>query len=250
MSLLDLRKIFFHAGIKNNLTINSPNTEDVTPEYFMSSKKKYPNKPNGQVETFKRAPLPLFIGLVLAGHAVAGPDGEEVVGGVGSVSRSGSETIINQTTDRLAINWRNFDVNNDERVQFIQPSSSSVALNNILSNTASHINGRIDANGQLIFVNPHGLIFGQNSVVDAGGGLASGLSIDPNDFMNGNLTFSALENSDGVVINVGLLNAATGGSVNLLGKKVQNDGLITTHKTTVNFAAGYEQLFSPAVFPS
>ena len=115
-----------------------------------------------------------------------------------------------------------------------------MALNNILSNTASRINGRIDANGQLIFVNPHGLIFGQNSVVNAGGVLASGLSIDPNDFMNGNLTFSALENSDGIVINAGILNAAMGGSISLLGKKVQNDGLISANLGSVNFAAGRE----------
>ncbi|TVZ38956.1 hypothetical protein P886_3342 [Alteromonadaceae bacterium 2753L.S.0a.02] len=200
---------------------------------------KQKNK-SSSYRTFRQAPLPFFIGLVLAGNAIAGPEGEQVVGGVGSVSRTGKETVINQATDRLAINWRNFDVNSDERVQFIQPSNSSVALNNILSNTASHINGRIDANGQLIFVNPHGLIFGQNSVINAGGILASGLSIDANDFINGNLTFSALENTDGLVINAGLLNAATGGSVSLLGKRVQNDGLISANLGSVTFAAGRE----------
>jgi len=167
------------------------------------------------IKAFKRSRLPFVIGLVLAGQVLAGPEGEEVVGGAGSVSRSDNATIINQATDRLAINWQNFDVNSDERVQFIQPSSFSVALNNILSNTASNINGRVDANGQLVFVNPHGIIFGRNAVVNAGGVLASGLSINPNDFMNGELTFSAMANTDGVVMNSGLLNAATGGSVNI-----------------------------------
>jgi len=168
-----------------------------------------------RIKAFKRSRLPFVIGLVLSGQVLAGPEGEEVVGGAGNVSRSGNDTIINQATDRLAINWQSFDVNSDERVQFIQPSSSSVALNNILSNTASHIRGQVEANGQLVFVNPHGIIFGESAVVNAGGILASGLSINPSDFMNGDLTFSAMANTDGVVINSGLLNAATGGSVNI-----------------------------------
>ena len=193
-----------------------------------------------RIKTFKRSRLPFVIGLILAGQVLAGPEGEEVVGGAGSVSRSDNATIINQATDRLAINWQNFDVNSDERVQFIQPSSFSVALNNILSNTASNINGRVDANGQLVFVNPHGIIFGRNAVVNAGGVLASGLSINPNDFMNGELTFSAMANTGGVVINSGLLNAATGGSVSLLGKQVENNGLISAKLGSVNFAAGRE----------
>ncbi|WP_075186902.1 filamentous hemagglutinin N-terminal domain-containing protein [Teredinibacter haidensis] len=197
-----------------------------------------PNSP--LIKSFKRAPLPFFIGLILAGHVYAGPEGGEIVGGAGTINHSGTTTTINQNTDLMAIDWQSFDVNSNERVQYIQPDSSSVSLNRIMSNSASHINGRVDANGHLIFVNPHGIMFGENSVINAGGILASGLSINPNDFMNGATTFSAVDGAEGFVINSGTLNAATGGSVTLLGKQVKNEGLISADLGSINFAAGRE----------
>ena len=50
-------------------------------------------------------------GALLAGAAPlwAGPGGEQVAAGQASVSRSGSNTLINQSSERAAINWQNFD---------------------------------------------------------------------------------------------------------------------------------------------
>ena len=81
---------------------------------------------------FRRCALAVAVSSVLWGTAMAGPEGGEVVGGAGDINHNGSTTTINQATDRMAINWQSFDVAADERVQFIQPSSSSIALNNIL----------------------------------------------------------------------------------------------------------------------
>ena len=53
------------------------------------------------------------------------------------------------------------------------------------------IQGQIDANGQVILVNTNGVIFGKDSVVNAGSLLASGLDIDLNDFMNRDFAFPA-----------------------------------------------------------
>ncbi len=198
-----------------------------------------------RIKKFK--PHPLVFAIAMAGvglpiGVMAGPQGGVVTGGAGTISQGNNTTTINQATDRLAIDWQSFDVAADERVQYIQPDSSSVALNRILSNRGSEIHGRIDANGQVILVNPNGVIFGENAVVNAGGILASGLSIDPADFMNGDLHFQALEGTDGLVINSGLLHAATGGSVSLLGKQVKNEGLISANLGTVNLAAGTEAI--------
>ena len=198
-----------------------------------------------RLKKFKPHPLVFAIamaGLGLPTGVVAGPQGGVVTGGAGTISQGNNTTTINQATDRLAIDWQSFDVAADERVQYIQPDSSSVALNRILSNRGSEIHGRIDANGQVILVNPNGVIFGENAVVNAGGILASGLSIDPADFMNGDLHFQALEGTDGLVINSGLLHAAAGGSVSLLGKQVKNEGLISANLGTVNLAAGTEAI--------
>lgn len=198
---------------------------------------------------FRKRLLPLAVSAALFSTSVyAGPEGGSVVGGAGSINQNGNTTTINQTTDLMAIDWQSFNVNSDERVEFVQPDASSISLNRILSNNGSLIQGQIDANGQVILVNTNGVIFGKNAVINAGGLLASGLDIDPNDFMNRDFAFSALENAEGKVINSGLINAATGGSVSLLGKQVKNDGLIIANLGSVNLAAGKDAVvtFDPS----
>jgi len=63
----------------------------------------------------------------------AGPAGEQVVAGTAAVSRPDSSlTLIQQTSQKAAINWRNFDVGAAESVRFDQPSASSVTLNRVV----------------------------------------------------------------------------------------------------------------------
>ncbi|HMY38523.1 MAG TPA: filamentous hemagglutinin N-terminal domain-containing protein, partial [Marinagarivorans sp.] len=135
-------------------------------------------------------------------------------------------------------------MNSDERVQFIQPNSSSIAFNRILSNKGSLIQGRIDANGQVVLINPHGLIFTEGASVNAGGLIASALQMSDQDYLNGSFTLNALEGSEGRVINSGLLNAATGGTISLLGQSVENKGLISAQLGSVNLAAGKEAVLT------
>ena len=138
------------------------------------------------------------------GLAVAEPTGGQVVGGAGSISHAALNTTINQTSQNMAIDWQSYNVNVDERVQYIQPNSSSLSLNRILSNTGSTIAGRIDANGQVILVNPNGVVFTKTAVIDVGGMIASGLNISSDDFMNGNYIFNEVLGAEGAVINSGM----------------------------------------------
>ncbi len=175
---------------------------------------------------------------MVAGQLWAAPEGGVVVGGEGAITQTGMDTMIHQATERMAIDWRSFDVAANERVEFIQPSSSSVALNRVLSNRGSEILGRIDANGQVMLVNPNGVVFGKNSIVNVGGMIASGLSIDPTSFINGDFALNSIDGAEGKVINYGIINAAIGGSVTLVGEQVQNDGLISAKLGAVNLVAG------------
>ncbi|WP_198284846.1 filamentous hemagglutinin N-terminal domain-containing protein, partial [Cellvibrio sp. BR] len=179
-----------------------------------------------------------------AGHLHAAPEGGEVVAGEGTITQTGVDTLIQQASDRMAIDWRSFDVAANERVEFIQPSSSSIALNRVLSNNGSKILGRIDANGQVMLVNANGVVFGKDSVINVGGMIASGMSIDPESFINGDFTLNSIEGTEGKVINYGIINAATGGSVTLVGQQVQNDGLISAKLGAVNLAAGNEAVLT------
>ncbi len=116
--------------------------------------------------------------MAVSSMVEAGPTGGNVVGGAGNIDRNELSTTIRQDSDRLAINWESFNLDANESVTFIQPDASAIALNRILGNSGSEIHGRIDANGQVVLVNPHGVFFGKNATVNVGGLIASGLDID------------------------------------------------------------------------
>ncbi len=177
---------------------------------------------------------------IASGTAWAGPEGGKVVGGAGSIGRTNDTTVIQQMTDRMAINWNSYDVKANETVQYIQPDASSLSLNRILSNSGSEIHGSLKSNGKVILVNANGVMFGESARVEVGGMLASGLDLNPNDFMNGDFTLSALEGTEGKVLNSGMITASSGGSIALLGKQVENEGLIQAQLGTVTLAAGKE----------
>jgi len=186
----------------------------------------------------------LFAHLGLISTAYASPEGGVVVGGSGSINQSALNTTINQASQNMAIDWQSYNVQQNERVQYIQPNASSISLNRIVGNNASAIHGRIDANGQVILVNPNGIFFSPTSVINVGGIMASGLDIKPSDFMNGDYIFNEVAGTEGYVFNSGIINAATGGNVTLLGKQVKNDGVIVAKLGAVNMAAGKQAVLT------
>jgi len=194
---------------------NSPQINNLYSLYIQAKQKLYDTS---QVLFYSL----IFSHLTFIPYAHAGPAGGQIVGGAGSISQTNLNTIINQTSGSMAINWDSYNLNSNERVQYIQPNSSSLSLNRILSNSGSQINGRIDANGQVILVNPNGVFFGATSQINVGGLIASGLDISPTDFMNGNYIFNEVLGSNGTVINSGLINASLGGNVSLIGKQVDH----------------------------
>jgi len=162
---------------------------------------------------------------------MAGPQGGQVVAGQGNINTpNANTTIINQQSNRLVIDWSSFNLAANQTVQFNQPSVSAAALNRILDQNPSQIFGSIIANGQVYLLNPNGIIFGKTATVNVGGLFATGLNISNSDFMNGTLSFAAPPGQDGgYIINHGVLQAANGGSINLIGSSVFNDGIIVAN---------------------
>lgn len=174
--------------------------------------------------------------LLLAADAEAGPTGGVVVGGSGTIGSSGNTTTINQTSQRLSLNWQTFNLNANETVNFLQPSASSVALNRILDQKASQIFGQINANGQVFLINTHGILFGATAKVNVAGLLASSLDLSSDDFQAGRYQLDA-RGGLGAVVNHGILAAANGGTISLVGSKVVNDGLIVANYGRINLDA-------------
>ncbi|MEN8179343.1 MAG: filamentous hemagglutinin N-terminal domain-containing protein, partial [Pseudomonadota bacterium] len=189
-----------------------------------------------------RAAIILPAGILLAqNNAVfAGPEGGQIVGGEGNISTpDANTTLVHQQSQNLAVEWQSFNVQAQELVQFQQPSASSSVLNRILDQNPSQIFGAIEANGRVFLVNPNGIIFSPTASVNVGSLIAAGLDMDTVKFMNGQYEMGVPEGvNPGAVINRGMIKAATGGSVTLVGGAVSNEGLIIADVGYVNLASG------------
>ena len=172
------------------------------------------------------------------------PTGGQVVAGTASISQSGAAMSVTQTTQRAAIDWQTFNVGSAATVNFIQPSSSAVVLNRVLSSNPSQIFGQIRANGQVFLSNPNGVYFAPGASVDVGALVATTHSISNADFMAGNYKFSR-NGATGSVINEGELKAGLNGYIALLAPEVRNRGVVVAQMGTVTLAAGesYELQF-------
>ncbi|WP_374418906.1 two-partner secretion domain-containing protein, partial [Stutzerimonas kunmingensis] len=90
--------------------------------------------------------------------ATALPGAGQVVAGQATVSTSGANMAINQSSQRAIINWQNFDIGSQASVTFRQPDSSSVALNRVSGPTASRIEGLLNSNVLVFLVNHSGVL--------------------------------------------------------------------------------------------
>jgi filamentous hemagglutinin family protein len=126
--------------------------------------------------------------LAVPGWALAAPQGGQVVAGSASIAQQGTKTTITQSTAKSAIDWQSFSIGTNEYVQFVQPGTTSVTLNRVVGNDPSQLLGQMSANGQIFLVNPNGVYFGPNAVIDVAGLLATTFGISNDDFMTGRYT--------------------------------------------------------------
>ncbi|SVC43467.1 uncharacterized protein METZ01_LOCUS296321, partial [marine metagenome] len=184
-------------------------------------------------------PITLFF-TFHAGPGYADPKGGVVTAGEGNISVPNETTTqVNQISQNLIVNWESFNVDTHEVVEFNQPNISAQVLNRIFDQNPSQILGTITARGKVLLVNPSGVFINETARVSVGSLIVSGIDISEPDFMAGNQKFiNANGQKGGVVINQGLLEAATGGSVSLIGGAVKNEGVIFANAGQVNLVAG------------
>jgi len=170
--------------------------------------------------------------------ALAGPSGGRIIAGQGAISQSGPNSTINQSTDRLIIEWQNFDTTAGESVRFNQPSSSASVLNRIISGNATVFDGSLFANGNVVIVNGSGIHFGPNSRIDVGSLIASTADISNSNFLNNRLIFDRPGQPDASITNAGTITVRDTGLAALVAPGVENSGLIQANLGTVILAAG------------
>ncbi|MFV0359240.1 YDG domain-containing protein [Tropicimonas sp.] len=193
-------------------------------------------------------PRAILLAVLLTGTAaglaqaqtaqLALPQNGQVAAGKARIGTTGpGAMVIDQRSQRAAINWGSFDIGSRASVEFRQPSAGSVALNRVTGDSPSRILGRMSANGQVFLTNKRGVYFGPGARVDVGGLVATTHSISDGDFMSGKTDFTR-DGATGKVVNAGRLEAAAGGYIALLAPEVRNNGVIVARKGTVALAAG------------
>jgi filamentous hemagglutinin family protein len=192
--------------------------------------------------------------------------------GSASWAVSGSKLTVNQTSTNAILNWLSFNISKDGTVQFVQPSSSSVALNEIYDANPTQIFGALNANGKIFLINQNGIIFGAGAKVNVGGLVASTLPITsgaavttgPNasyvglthpgiasSNQSGGPAFSGVSSDGQITVQQGAtLQAADGGQIFMFAPNVTNLGTIQTPDGQTVLAAGASVYLSASTDPN
>ncbi len=175
------------------------------------------------------------VALLASPAAFANPKDGTVTSGSATISSSSQLTTIDQTSQGVVIDWSSFNIGNRQTTQFLQPNSSSVAINRIGSASASSILGTLDANGRVALINGNGLAFGRNSQVNVGSLIATTTGGSDSDLLAGKFTKAGNQNAS--VVNRGTITAAGGGTVALVAPNVTNRGTVQAKLGTVSLGA-------------
>ena len=163
--------------------------------------------------------------LALAGTSVfANPDGASVVSGSATFAHPNGSTLHITNTPGTIINWQQFGIAQGELTRFIQQGANSAVLNRVVGQDASAILGSLQSNGQVFLINPNGMVFGQNAVIDTAGFVASTLNITDQDFLAGRLRFEG--DGAGTIRNFGVIRAGAGGNIALIAPNIENHGVV------------------------
>lgn len=163
----------------------------------------------------------------------ANPTGEQVVGGAATFQRGGNKLTVNQTTDRVAINWQSFSIGAGEHTHFNMPSAASVALNRVLGGNPSDIRGTLTGQGMIIVANPFGISTAPGSLIKTGSFIGTTRDINPDEFMNADFSRGINLHGDSTapILNAGTITAEKG-DVFLIAQKVENRGTISAPNGT------------------
>ncbi|QEQ59275.1 filamentous hemagglutinin N-terminal domain-containing protein [Haemophilus influenzae biotype aegyptius] len=203
----------------------------------------------------KLKPLASLISLLSFGFATQtamanGLQGMEVVNGTASMSINGKNITITNSPDAI-INWKQFNINQDELVRFVQENSNSAVFNRVTSDQISQLKGALNSNGHVFLINPNGIVMGKDAVINAAAFTASTLNISDKDLKARNFTFEqAKDKAMAQIVNNGLISVSKNGSVNLIGGSVKNNGVIEVEDGNILLLAGQKVTISDITNPT
>lgn len=128
----------------------------------------------------KRTGAVLAAALLLSGSALAAdlPIDGQMAAGRGQIGTpNANQMVIDQASNKFAIDWQSLDIATGHKVTFNQPGTNPIDLPHALGADGSKIMGQLNANGRVFIIDPHGALFGQSAQVNVGCLAASTLDI-------------------------------------------------------------------------
>ena len=169
------------------------------------------------------------------------PSGNSTITGDISISSDTQTMTIDQQSNHAIIEWNSFNIGENNTVTFQQPSSSSSALNRVVSGNPTTLAGALNANGKVLVVNENGVYFTPTATINAHSFAASTLALSNENFLNNIFSFSSSNQSSlQSVINKGLITTLDGGFTALLGGAINNEGTINANLGKIGLGAGKE----------
>ncbi|WP_432716144.1 filamentous hemagglutinin N-terminal domain-containing protein [Haemophilus influenzae] len=180
----------------------------------------------------------------------SGLQGMDVVHGTATMQVDGNKTIIRNSVDAI-INWKQFNIDQNEMVQFLQESNNSAVFNRVTSDQISQLKGILDSNGQVFLINPNGITIGKDAIINTNGFTASTLDISNENIKARNFTLEQTKDKAlAEIVNHGLITVGKDGSVNLIGGKVKNEGVISVNGGSISLLAGQKITISDIINPT
>ena len=190
---------------------------------------------------YKLNVISLIILTTCSGAAYASaqdlPQNYQIITGTATVAQTENKMTIDQTSDKAQINWDSFDIGKKKEVQFTQPTANSVAYNRVIGGNASHIQGKLTANGKVYLANPNGVTITEGAEINVAGLLATTKDLEQISESGNSYQFTrkakdGQELKEGQVLNQGKITAQD--FVVLNGDKVINEGEISVEKNSAN----------------
>src|SRR6202453_3471711 len=177
------------------------------------------------------------------GSGYANPLGLAVISGSAHTVQQGNSLQIT-TSQNAVLQWNSFNIASGESTVFHQPSTTSIVFNNINNANPTTIFGSLQANGIVVLENQSGFYFGPNAFVKAGGLVITTAAINPWASAAGaGWSFTGPPTASPIV-NYGCLETASGGSLFVIGREIENQGTIAAPGGTAALVAGQEVLLS------
>lgn len=150
------------------------------------------------------------------------PSAPRIASGSAEFSLIGGNTLEVAAVDRTWIEWSEFSLAEEELVRFVLPDAQDLVVNQAMGNEASRIFGKIVSNGQIVLINPSGVLFGKSAQIDTAGLIASTLDLN-RDFFAAKKGLKFEGNSPSSMHNEGILSTRDG-PLFLIGAKVESAG--------------------------